>query len=99
MQNPAITISSMAMRLWIIHVKLVASSTIPASAANRRRVAHHNARPKANRPSVPITAEGSRQTAGASPKAQIAAAMASLPTSGCSGLAGLRASKARAAGT
>ena len=99
MQKPAMTISSIAMRLWITQLKSLASSTIPATQAKRRPFAHHSMRPKANRPTVPITADGKRHTHGASPKAQIAAAIASLPTRGCSGLAGLRRSRLRAAGT
>ena len=59
--NPAITMSSMAMRLWMNQAKSVASSTIPASVANRRWLAHHSARPKANSPSVPMIALGKRQ--------------------------------------
>ena len=70
------TMSSMAMRLWMYQAKLVASRNIAARVAKRRRLAHHISRPKANRPSVPNSAEGSRQPSGVSPISAIEAAAA-----------------------
>ena len=91
--------SSMAMRLWMNQAKLVASRPMPASVAKRRPLAHQIVRPKANRPNAPNSAEGMRQTSGLSPSSQIAAAMISLPSIGCSELTASIASSLRAAGT
>ena len=92
------TMSSIAIRLWMNQAKLVATSSIAAIVANRRPLANHIARAKANSPKAPNKADGIRQNSGLSPSAQIAAAIISLASSGCSGLAEVSFSIARAAG-
>jgi hypothetical protein len=96
---PAITISSMAMRLWISHAKSLPSRIMPAMAAKRWPLAHHIIRPKAKSPSTPIQALGRRHAKGVSPKRAIDQAISVLAKSGCSGLARVPSSMALAAAT